>query len=192
MAVRCVDRCSASPVIREIQTSNRRRCPTHITQGAAPHTCQNGCYQEEEISVGRDVERKEPHTRLAGMQTGTATVGNSREGPPKTKSGANIRHRNSTSGYLNEESENVNLERYVQLCLQQHYLRSHLMEEALVSVHRHTHTGLLLSHKKDEISPFAMTWVDREGVMLSEVSQRQAPCDLAHCGVSDAKQMSKQ
>ena len=39
--------------------------------------------------------------------------------------------------------------------------------------HTHTHNGILLSHKKDEILPFATTWMDLEGIMLSEISQRE-------------------
>ena len=34
-----------------------------------------------------------------------------------------------------------------------------------------THNGILLSHKKDKILPFATTWIDLEGVMFSEISQ---------------------
>ena len=36
----------------------------------------------------------------------------------------------------------------------------------------YTHdTGILLSHKKDEILPFVKTWMAFEGIMLSEASQ---------------------
>ena len=35
------------------------------------------------------------------------------------------------------------------------------------------HHGILLSHKKSEIMPFAATWMDPEFVILSEVSQRK-------------------
>ena len=35
----------------------------------------------------------------------------------------------------------------------------------------HIYNGILLRHKKDEILPFATTWMDLEGIMLSEISQ---------------------
>ena len=35
------------------------------------------------------------------------------------------------------------------------------------------HSGVLLSHKKKDILLFATTWMDLEGIMLSEISQRK-------------------
>ena len=36
-----------------------------------------------------------------------------------------------------------------------------------------TYNGILLSHKKNEILPFTTTWKDLEGIMLSEIRQRE-------------------
>ena len=40
--------------------------------------------------------------------------------------------------------------------------------------HTHTYSGVLLSNqiKKDEILPFATTWMELEGIMLSKIRQR--------------------
>ena len=35
------------------------------------------------------------------------------------------------------------------------------------------HNGILLSHKKDDIMPFAATWMELETLILSEVSQKE-------------------
>ena len=40
--------------------------------------------------------------------------------------------------------------------------------------------GILLSHKKDEIMPFAATYMDLENVVLREVRQRQISYDLTY------------
>ena len=35
-------------------------------------------------------------------------------------------------------------------------------------------------HKKNEVSPFATNWMDREGTLLSEISQRQILYDITY------------
>ena len=35
------------------------------------------------------------------------------------------------------------------------------------------HNGILLSHKKSEIMPFAATWMEPETLILSEISQKE-------------------
>ena len=37
----------------------------------------------------------------------------------------------------------------------------------------HVYNGILLSHKKDEIMPFAATWIDLEIIIPSELSQKE-------------------
>ena len=37
----------------------------------------------------------------------------------------------------------------------------------------HVYDGILLSHEKNEIMPFAATWMDLEMIILSEVSRTE-------------------
>jgi len=34
------------------------------------------------------------------------------------------------------------------------------------------HNGILLSHKKNEVMPFAATWMDLEVIIVNEVSEK--------------------
>ena len=47
----------------------------------------------------------------------------------------------------------------------------------------HTHSGILFSHKKNEVIPFAALWVDLEIVILNEVSQRRHISFDIVCGI---------
>ena len=40
----------------------------------------------------------------------------------------------------------------------------------------HIYNGILLSHEKDGIMPFAAVWMDLEIITLSEVRQRKTNC----------------
>ena len=42
-----------------------------------------------------------------------------------------------------------------------------------VCIHIHTMSSYLLVIKKNEILPFATTWMNPEGIMLSEISQAE-------------------
>ena len=46
----------------------------------------------------------------------------------------------------------------------------------------HTHSGILLSHIKNEIMPFAATWMDPESVILSEEKEKYRMASLI-CGI---------
>ena len=37
----------------------------------------------------------------------------------------------------------------------------------------YAYNGILLSHKKKEVLPFVTTWLDLQGILLSEISQTE-------------------
>ena len=48
-----------------------------------------------------------------------------------------------------------------------------LPEEWIKKIFVHIYNGILFSHKKDEVMPFAATWMDLEVIILSEISQAE-------------------
>ena len=42
-----------------------------------------------------------------------------------------------------------------------------------IYIHWYTYNGIVLSHKKNEIMPFAATWMNLEIMRLSEISQQR-------------------
>ena len=49
-----------------------------------------------------------------------------------------------------------------------------------VYTHTHTYIVILLRHKKNDILPFSTSWMDLEGIMLSEICQRRTNNILIH------------
>ena len=107
---------------------------------------------------------------------GTATVQNSTAIFQKIKIRASISPRDSTPGYLPDEHGNTYLKRSMYTMLIQQRYRSNL------SIHQqmkgYIKRGILYTHDyssamKNDIWTYVTTWMDREGILLSELSHRK-------------------
>ena len=125
----------------------------------------------------------------------------------KTKNRTIIWPSNSTLGHISEKNKQYFKEISAPQCSQQHYLQLPRYGSNLLSVnswmdkgththtHTHTHTMEFFSAiKKNEVLPFAATWMDSKGIMLSEISQREKDkyCMISRiCGIWKTQQTSE-
>ena len=99
----------------------------------------------------------------------------------KIKNKTVIQSSNSTPGYLSKENENINWKRYINVCVHSSIIyNSQDMENNSVPTSGrmdkgvpYTHSGILLSHEKEESFAIATVWVDLGGIMLSAINQTE-------------------
>ena len=105
---------------------------------------------------------------------------NSLEIPWKSIHRTSIRPRNPTLGHIS--GQNSSQERHMHPHVHCNTIHnSQDMETTQMSIDRwldseevvYIHNGILLSHKKNDIMPFAATWMELETLILSEVSQKE-------------------
>ena len=124
-----------------------------------------------------------PLARLVGMGTGAATLENRVEVPQRVKNRATLQPSNCITGDLlqiyrcSEKPRHLHPNVY-----SSNVHNSQIVEGASVSIKRlmgkedvvYIHTMEYYSAiRNDKYPPFALTWMELEGIMLSEVSQSE-------------------
>ena len=119
---------------------------------------------------------------LVGMQTGAATVENSTEFPQKTKNRTTLQPSNCTTRQLSNGYRYAVLKGH----MHPHVYNSTINKSQIgkepkypsmdewIKKMWYTYTMEYSSAiKKNEILPFATTWIELEGIMLSEITQQK-------------------
>ena len=125
--------------------------------------------------LARMQRKRNPFARLVGMQTGAATLENSMEVPQKTKNRTTYDPAIALRGIYPRDTG----------VLFQRGTCTHMFIAALSTIAKvwkepkcpltdeWIKKKWYLAIKKNEILPFATMWMELEGIMLSEISQRQ-------------------
>ena len=118
-----------------------------------------------------------------GMQAGAATLENSMEVPQKTKNRTTLRPSNYTTrhlstgyrcavskGHMHPHVYSSTINNSPSMERAQMSIDGRMDKEDVVYIYT---TEYYLAVKKNEILPFATMWMELEGIILSEISQRK-------------------
>ena len=119
---------------------------------------------------------------LVAMQAGAAILENSMEVPQKTKNRTTLRPSNCTIRYLSKGYSYAVLKGHMHPQVYSSTInkakvwkepKCPSMDEWIKKTCYVYTMEYYLAIKKNEILPFATTWMELEGIMLSEISQRE-------------------
>ena len=119
---------------------------------------------------------------LVGMQAGAATLENSIEVPQKIKNRATLWPSNCTTRHLSMGYRCAVSQGHTHPNVYSSTINSsQSMERAQMSIDGwmgkedvvYIYSGVLLGNQKNEILSFATTWMELEGIMLSDISQSE-------------------
>ena len=147
--------------------------------------------------LGRMWRKGNSFTLLVGMQTGAAALENSVGVPQKIKNRTTLWPSNCTIRYLSKGYRYAVLKGHMHPNVYSSAIdNSQIMEEARVSINRWMDKEEVVyictvryysAKKRNEILPFATTWMELEGIVLSKIGLRKPDIICFHSYVEFEK-----